>query len=412
MTDFVEKAKDLSKRVEEKLGPSGSTAADKRPTVSNDTRRALFGELAALRNSAELAVLRNGAEAKSAGEAVEILDGQRVSMKVPRKGQTGFDKASMYFRLVLTIVTAMYGALCIILITPLRIVHPMLRNLGVRNGSLPVDVVVKEWARLAMAAAGIKVEVVGPEPDWMRSADTVGIIVYNHSSNLDPFILNSSCDSSPKYIGKKVLFHIPIIGWLFTLLGMVPINRGNREKAVAVMNEAVANVMSRWRRNVAISPEGTRTTDGHLRLPFKKGIFHLQAKTQVPLLPVAIQGAFELWPPGRVFATPGKVSVYCLPAVKPEEADQDCNSRDATRLKLQRDYSEFAAKHATDGASELSWMDVAGFACRLTIAYAVYWMVWRGLCSVAGFLGLTWGSGTVLYFCMTVAVALYVEKVL
>merc|ERR1712066_16015 len=105
-----------------------------------------------------------------------------------------------------------------------------------------------------------------------------------------------------------MLFMLPVLGWLFVLLGMVPLNRGNREKAVQTMNEAVANIMKKWSRSVAISPEGTRTTDGHLRLPFKKGVFHLQEKTKVPLLPIVVQGAYELWPSGRPFAAPGVVT--------------------------------------------------------------------------------------------------------
>ena len=79
---------------------------------------------------------------------------------------------------------------------------------------------------------------------------------------------------------------------------------------------------------VAIAPEGTRSTTGHV-LPFKKGPFHLfeDLKTAA-IIPVVIMGAFDLYPPGRMINIPGKVYVKYLTPISPSEApDKEKMSR-------------------------------------------------------------------------------------
>jgi 1-acyl-sn-glycerol-3-phosphate acyltransferase len=389
-----------AKGVEQRqAGPNGSAFAGKPAEI----RRRLFSEMAALRNSLEANQLEAGtSKLDDAAEAIKLLDDQRALLKLAKKVQTPAEKVSMYVRFVLTAVLAIWGAGCVLLLTPLRLIHPLCRSLGVPNGKLPMDILVEHWAKGVLAAAGVKVRIESSS-NWVSQSDVVGIIVYNHASNLDPFIINATVLCGPKYIGKKVLFTIPVLGWLFILLGMVPINRGDREKAVNTMNEAVANIMKKWQRTVAISPEGTRTTDGHLRLPFKKGVFHLQEKTKVPLLPVAIRGTHELWPPGRIFTSPGEVVVNFLPAQYPVDG---ANSRDATRLALQRSYSEVAAKTPELGAGQLSMKQILACACRVSITLLSYWVITRQLPSLGA---ARWGT---LFISLTIAVAFYVEKFL
>jgi len=63
-----------------------------------------------------------------------------------------------------------------------------------------------------------------------------------------------------------------------------------------------------------IAPEGTRSHTNRLK-PFKKGAFHIALQTRVPIVPVVIRNATELWPRGSNFVRPGTVDVEVLPPV-------------------------------------------------------------------------------------------------
>lgn len=373
--------------------------------VALKVRRELFGELAKLRNAAESA---------QAEEALTILDEQRRKLRIESKSkQTTAEKVSMYFRLVLSALVALFGAVFLVVCVPLRITHPILKRLGLPKGAHPLNFIAKQWGVSVLTAAGVNVKVEGGIPDWADIADQVGIIVYNHTSNLDPFLINSICGSlMPKYIGKKILFHIPIVGWAFVVFG-IPLNRGDREKAVKTMNEAVANCMQKSQTSVCISPEGTRTKDGHLQLPFKKGVFHVQEQTKVPLLPIVIRGAYELWPPGRLFTAPGQVTVSFLPPQFPVKAEKDCNSRDATRAALQQSYADTLSKSPADNeSSPLSWLETGMNLGYLTLVAVVFRVVTQFLGMLAARLGLGATGICSLLLATQIANYFYVENFL
>jgi 1-acyl-sn-glycerol-3-phosphate acyltransferase len=70
--------------------------------------------------------------------------------------------------------------------------------------------------------------------------------------------------------------------------------------------------MSGERLAVFLAPEGTRHPTSEL-LPFKKGALHLALASNAPIVPMLIDGAFELHGPGRLTSTPGHVIIRFLP---------------------------------------------------------------------------------------------------
>jgi 1-acyl-sn-glycerol-3-phosphate acyltransferase len=105
--------------------------------------------------------------------------------------------------------------------------------------------------------------------------------------------------------------------------GFVPIDRGNRSRAVRSLKLAAERVRSG--RPVVLFPEGTRSTIGTM-LPFKKGPFHLALQAGVPVVPVAISGTARILPRRSIRVTPGPVTVSFLPPIDVAEflpADHD-----------------------------------------------------------------------------------------
>ena len=113
--------------------------------------------------------------------------------------------------------------------------------------------------------------------------------------------------------------------------------RSNLEKA----KESLQYVQETLKEGecISIAPEGTRSKTGQL-LEFKKGAFHMWEHLQVPIVPMVIFGAYELFPPGSQICVPGNVVVQFLKPIQPSEA----KSRQEMSVLLRRRMCEAIAK--------------------------------------------------------------------
>jgi 1-acyl-sn-glycerol-3-phosphate acyltransferase len=110
------------------------------------------------------------------------------------------------------------------------------------------------------------------------------IVVANHQSNWDLFVVGSVVPQRTVSLGKKSLKWIPFFGQLYWLAGNVLIDRGNAKKAMEAM-EITKNALQNKHTNIWIFPEGTRN-HGQNMLPFKKGAFVTAIHAQVPIVQV------------------------------------------------------------------------------------------------------------------------------
>jgi 1-acyl-sn-glycerol-3-phosphate acyltransferase len=112
------------------------------------------------------------------------------------------------------------------------------------------------------------------------------VAVSNHESFAD-ILLISHLPWEMKWLSKRELFRIPVMGWLMHLAGDVPIKRGFGPSAVEAMAKC-REILAR-KVSVMIFPEGTRSLTRDL-LPFKDGAFRLAIDAGVPILPLALHG--------------------------------------------------------------------------------------------------------------------------
>src|SRR5712691_10278017 len=111
----------------------------------------------------------------------------------------------------------------------------------------------------------------------------------NHQSILDILALFVALKERPfVFAAKSELFKVPFIGWHLKLAGYVEVDRDNRERAIASYAKAARQIRERG-AVVAVYSEGTRSVDGTI-LPFKKGAFTFAIASQVPIVPVAVDG--------------------------------------------------------------------------------------------------------------------------
>ena len=147
------------------------------------------------------------------------------------------------------------------------------------------------------------------------------IFMSNHVSNLDPPLLIPLLPHRVTIMVKKELFRIPILGQAMLMADCVPIDRHNREAAIASVREA--EEVMRKGHHMVVYPEGTRSRDGRL-LPFKKGPFYMAMGTGVSILPITLLGTETLMPKGKFFVKPGEVTIVFHPAIDPQNyGDRD-----------------------------------------------------------------------------------------
>ena len=150
------------------------------------------------------------------------------------------------------------------------------------------------------------------------------VFVANHSSFTDVFLL-ASLPWEMKFLSKKSIFQIPLLGWQMRIAGDVPIVRGDRDSVRAAMEMLRARLDRRL--SVVFFPEGTRSPDGSLG-EFRDGAFRLAIEAGVAVLPLAIYGASSSLPKHSLVFQPTTATVMVLPP-EPTEA---LTAADAPRL--------------------------------------------------------------------------------
>ncbi|MGI9457594.1 MAG: lysophospholipid acyltransferase family protein [Aeoliella sp.] len=138
------------------------------------------------------------------------------------------------------------------------------------------------------------------------------VLVANHQSNLDPLLIGCFIKRPLGYLARDTLF-TGILGPLIRAYDAIPIDREGTGLA------GIRATLKRIKQGdaVLLFPEGTRTQDGRIR-PLKPGFIALVRRGKASILPVAVAGAFEALPRGRVVPRPVLIALDCGEAIPPD----------------------------------------------------------------------------------------------
>jgi len=173
----------------------------------------------------------------------------------------------------------------------------------------------KLWSKCLFGVTGVKLEINNPHSRQFYSKNKF-IFVSNHESNFDIPALFSAIPEALFFIAKKELQKVPFMGWYMWAVGMIFIDRGNREKSKKSMIKAGEQI--KRGKNVMSFPEGTRSRTGKVET-FKKGSFLLSRSTGIPIIPVSVKGAAECIPAGKFEIHPGTIHVHIGRPIHPDE---------------------------------------------------------------------------------------------
>jgi 1-acyl-sn-glycerol-3-phosphate acyltransferase len=154
------------------------------------------------------------------------------------------------------------------------------------------------------------------------------LIVSNHESYLDPFLFGIFVPYEIKFVTTADIFTTPLMRFLLKGTGSFPMRRHRQDlKSIRTMIRMIAKGQV-----VCIFPEGGRTIDGS-PLPILKETLKLIQHCRVPILPVHLDGAYEIWPRWAHNRRRGKVTTSFKPVIPLE--DQDNLVALETRIKTE-----------------------------------------------------------------------------
>ena len=171
------------------------------------------------------------------------------------------------------------------------------------------------WARLNGVMTPMLVNVEGRENiDDHQSY----VVVANHQSFYDVFLLYGWLGIDFKWIIKKEMRRIPFLGIGCEQVGHVFIDRSDRKSALASINAAKPRFVDGT--SVLFFPEGTRRRNGELGR-FKKGAFRIALDLGLPILPLTITGTSSILPPDGIDLLPGRARLVIHPPITIKNRD-------------------------------------------------------------------------------------------
>lgn len=175
----------------------------------------------------------------------------------------------------------------------------------------------KMWAPVILWLLGVKVRVSGEEN---IDDEIPSIFVANHASLLDIPVCVMSIPVKLNFIAKKEIKKTPVVGWYVSATGQIFIDRTNKQQAKRSLEKAAMRIQEG--KHVLSYAEGTRSKDGEVKL-FRRGAFTIAKTGDIPIVPVAVKGAYECLPSGSFKVKRGTIHVMIGRAFKPSDFPDD-----------------------------------------------------------------------------------------
>jgi 1-acyl-sn-glycerol-3-phosphate acyltransferase len=134
------------------------------------------------------------------------------------------------------------------------------------------------------------------------------LLVANHQSYFDPPLVGLAARRPLVYLARKTLFRNRYFAALIRSMNAVPIDQDSIGK------DGIRAILEQLQlgKAVVVFPEGARTSDGQMH-PLKAGIHLLIKRTQAPIVPVGIAGAYDAWPIWRKYPIPAPLFLPVRP---------------------------------------------------------------------------------------------------
>lgn len=176
----------------------------------------------------------------------------------------------------------------------------------------------KWWSRLTCWLALCRISSKGHEHLNPKQSY---VFVANHQGSFDIFLIYGFLNQSIKWVQKQSLRKLPFVGYASEKAGHVFVDNstpGARAKTIERAKEQIVDGVS-----MVIFPEGARTMTGKLGR-FKRGAYHLAKDMKLPIVPLTLNGPYNVLKRHHYLINPGKLELVIHPPISTDNiADAD-----------------------------------------------------------------------------------------
>jgi 1-acyl-sn-glycerol-3-phosphate acyltransferase len=163
--------------------------------------------------------------------------------------------------------------------------------------------IARAWARSCVWVSGSKLTVIRADK---LPKNPIAVYASNHTSYMDIPVIFTALPFQFRILAKKELWSMPFIGWYLNRSRQIPIDTRNSHASLSSLSAGAKAL--RLGTPVFVFPEGSRTPDGGLQ-PFLSGAAFLAIRAQVPIVPMALSGVYELLPIHTHHYYPGELTL-------------------------------------------------------------------------------------------------------
>ncbi|HCN53308.1 MAG: 1-acyl-sn-glycerol-3-phosphate acyltransferase [Prevotella sp.] len=193
----------------------------------------------------------------------------------------------------------LYRLYCLCIAYPIAIVYTILTGTFVTIGCFLGDghfwgyYPGKWWAKLIVRVFLLPVKVEGRENlDEKQSY----VFVSNHQGAFDIFLIYGFLNRNFKWMMKRGLRRIPFVGLACEASHQIFVDKSGPSKIRKTYEEARKTL--KHGMSVMVFPEGSRSFTGHMGV-FRRGAFMLADELNLPVVPLTINGSFNVMPRTR-----------------------------------------------------------------------------------------------------------------
>lgn len=174
-----------------------------------------------------------------------------------------------------------------------------------------IHTIANLWAKILLFICNIKVEIIGAENFMFGKSQ---MFIANHQSDFDALIVLANIPVQIRWIAKRDLFNLPLVGMTMRKAGHIEIDQNHRDESSHNIDFAIRHIQKR--KSMMTFPEGVKGKDGEIQ-SFQPEAFYLAIQSGIPIVPVSIIGSRQIMSQGSFRIKPARIKLIIA---KPIEA--------------------------------------------------------------------------------------------